>query len=36
MNSSLPADLILKIITDHGEKIGIEKNSLYLDGKVVY
>ncbi len=36
VNSSLPADLILKIISDHGEKIGIKKNSLYLDGKVVY
>jgi|SRR6056297_358552 len=36
MNSSLPADLILKIIADHGEKIGITKHSLFLDGKVVY
>lgn len=36
VNSSLPADLILKLIIDHGEKIGIKKNSLYLDGKVVY
>ncbi len=36
VNSSLPADLILQIITEHGEKIGITKNSLYLDGKMVY
>ncbi|MEA1884682.1 MAG: hypothetical protein U9N62_09215 [Thermotogota bacterium] len=36
INSSLPADLILQIITDHGEKIGITKNSLYLDGKMIY
>jgi len=36
MNSSLPADLIMKIIHENGEKIGIKKNSLFLDGKIVY
>ncbi|MFW6262574.1 MAG: hypothetical protein ACOC34_00935 [Thermotogota bacterium] len=36
VNSSLPADLILKIINEHGEKLGITKNSLYLDGKMIY
>ncbi len=36
LNSSLPADLILKIISDHGEKVGIKKNSVYLDGKIMY
>lgn len=36
VNSSLPADLILKIIIDNGERLGITKNTLYLDGKVVY
>ncbi len=36
MNSSLPPELILKIITDHGEKVGIKPNTLFLDGKIVF
>jgi len=36
VNSSLPGDLILKIITEHGDKMGIKKNSVYLDGKIVF
>jgi len=36
INSSLPADLILKIITEYGEQMGIKANSVYLDGKIVF
>lgn len=36
INSSLPADLILKIITEHGEQMGIKANTVYLDGKIVF
>ncbi|HOO33864.1 MAG TPA: hypothetical protein PK466_11425 [Thermotogota bacterium] len=36
INSSLPADLILEIIRDHYEKIGIERGHLMLDDKKVF